>query len=268
VRRVIPLLAALAALVLSPGRSAAAETVVIPGSGSMQSLLRDMAAAFNRSTPGIVVEIPDSIGTGGGMKAAGEGKAGIARVGRKPGAKESAYGLEYLVFAKQPVVFTVHPGVRIKALTRAQTRDLFSGKISNWKAVGGPDLPVVVVGRDPGETNFELIRSTFEEWKGLAMGSAAVIAKTDQEMVQLIASREGAVGFNVISEVLEKGLVPLAIGPLSFSELAYPLLIDAVFVYKPGAVTGAVKSFVDFTFSPEGASIIKAGHAFPTRRGE
>ena len=266
-RRVIPLLAALAALVLSPGRSAAAETVVIPGSGSMQSLLRDMAAAFNRSTPGIVVEIPDSIGTGGGMKAAGEGTAIIARVGRKPGAKESAYGLEHQVFAKQPVVFATHPGVKIKSLTRAQSRDLFSGKITNWKALGGPDLAVTVIGRDPGETNFQLIRATLEEWKDLVLAPAAVIAKSDQEMVQLIATREGSVGFNVISEVLERNLAPLAIGPVIFTDLTYPLLIDAVFVYKPGAMTGAVKSFVDFVFTPEGARIIKAGHAFPVRRG-
>ena len=98
------------------------------------------------------------------------------------------------------------------------------------------------------------------------LGPAAVIAKSDQEMVQFIATREGSVGFNVISEVLEKNLTPLAIGPVIFTDLTYPLLIDAVFVYKPGAMTGAAKAFVDFAFSPEGMRIIKAGHAFPVRR--
>jgi phosphate transport system substrate-binding protein len=257
---------AAAAIILFPARPVSAESLVIPGSGSMQSLLRDLAAAFNRANPGTVVEIPDSIGTGGGMKAAGDGTARIARVGRKPGEKEAAYGLEHLVFAKQPVVFATHPGVKIKSLTRAQSRDLFSGKISNWKTLGGPNLDVTVIGRDPGETNFQLIRATLEEWKDLVLGPAAVIAKSDQEMVQLIATREGSVGFNVISEVLEKGLTPLAIGPVIFSDLTYPLLIDAVFVYKAGAMTGAAKSFVDFVYSPEGVRIIKAGHAFPVHR--
>lgn len=255
-----------ATLILAPVRPAAAESLVIPGSGSMQSLLRNVATAFNQANPGTVVEIPDSIGTGGGMKAAGEGSARIARVGRKPGAKEAAYGLQYQVFAKQPVVFATHPGVKIKSLSRAQSRDLFSGKISNWKTLGGPDLPVVVVGRDPGETNFELIRATFEEWKDLTMAPAAVIAKSDQEMIRLIATREGAVGFNVISEILEQGLTPLAIGPAIYTDLTYPLLIDAVFVYKPEAMTGAVKAFVDFVFSPAGAPIIKTNNAFPMRR--
>lgn len=263
--RMILMLAA-AATVLFPALPTAAETLVIPGSGSMQSLLRDLAGAFNSANPGTVVEIPDSIGTGGGMKAAGGGTARIARVGRRPGAKEAAFGLEYQVFALQPVVFATHPGVKIKTLTRAHSRDLFTGKITNWKSLGGPDLPVVVIGRDPDETNFQLIRATFEEWKDLAFGPAAVIAKSDQEMIKLIATREGAVGFNVISEVLQDGLTPLAIGPLVFTDLAYPLLIEAVFVYKPGAVTGDVKVFLDFVFSPEGARIIKAGNAFPFRR--
>lgn len=245
---------------------AAAEPLVIPGSGSMQSLLRDLAAAFAKASPGAVVEIPDSIGTGGGMKAAGEGGAQLARVGRKPGEKEAAYGLQHLVFAKQPVVFAVHPGVGIKSLTKAQSRDLFAGKITSWKQVGGPDLPVVVIGREPGETNLQLIRKTLAEWKDAPMAPDAVIAKSDQEMVQLIAAREGAVGFNVISEVVEKGLAPLAIGPTVYTDLTYPLLIDAVFVFKPGALTGTAKDFVDFVFSPEGARIIKRDNAFPVPR--
>lgn len=265
-RRTIVLVAFLA-MWLIPSGLPAAEKVVIPGSGSMQSLLRDLAAAFNAATPAVVVEIPDSVGTGGGFKAAGEGTATLARVGRRPGEKEAAYGLEFQVFALQPVVFAAHPGVKIKTLTKAQGRDLFSGKIANWKELGGPDLPVVVIGRDPGETNFQLIRKTFEEWKDLQLAPSAVVAKTDQEMIQLIATREGAVGFNVISEVLEKGLTPLAIGPSVYTDLTYPLLIEAVFVYKPGALTGATKDFVDFVFSEKGAQLIKAGSAFPKRRG-
>lgn len=264
--RMIRLLAA-AAMILSASRPAAAETLAIPGSGSMQSMLRDVAAAFNKANPGTVVEIPDSIGTGGGFKAAGDGSAKIARVGRRPGEKEAALGLEFQVFALQPVVFTTHPGVKLKTLTKAQSRDLFSGKIANWKQVGGPDLPVVVIGRDPGETNFQLIRKTFEEWKDLQLAPGAVIAKSDQDMVHLIADRPGAVGFNVVSEVLEHGLTPLMIGTEPHTSLTYPLLIEAVFVYKPGALTGAAKAFTDFVFSEEGARLIKAGNAFPVRRG-
>lgn len=263
-RRLVSIVAA-AVLVVSAA-PAAAEQFVIPGSGSMQAILRDAAAAFNKANPGTVVEIPDSIGTGGGMKAAGEGTARIARVGRKPGAKEAAYGLEHMVFAKQAVVFAAHPGVGIKSLTRAQSRDLFSGRIANWKELGGPDLPVVVIARDPGETNFQFIRESFEEWKNLTMPPAAALAKSDQETIELIASRPGAVGFNVVSEVLNKGLKPLAIGPTVYTDLTYPLLIDAVFVYKPGALTGVAKAFVDFVFSDEGSRIIKAGNAFPIRR--
>ena len=254
------------ALWLAPGALPAAETLVIPGSGSMQSLVRDLAAAFNAANRGVVVEVPDSIGTGGGFKAVGEGTATIARVGRRPGEKEAAYGLEFQVFALQPVVFAAHPGVGVKTLTKAQSRDIFSGKITNWQELRGPALPVVVVGREQGETNFQLIRKNFEEWKDLQLAPSALVAKSDQETVQLIATREGAVGFNVISEVLEKGLTPLAVGPSAHTDLTYPLLIEAVLTYKPGALTGAAKAFVDFVFSEKGASLIKANNALPVQR--
>lgn len=188
--------------------AAAAETIVIPGSGSSQSMLRELATAFEKKNPGVQIEIPDSIGTGGGMKAAGEGKAVIARVGRKPNDKEAAYGLSFLAFARQPVVFATHPSVKLKGITRAQSRDLFTGKIASWKEVGGPDLKVRVISRPTSETNFKLLQQTIPEWKDLVVTERSKSAATDQEMVQFIAEYEGAIGFNVVSEVLEKGLSP------------------------------------------------------------
>lgn len=254
--------------VLCGASAVTAETIGIPGSGSSQSLLRDLAAAFEKTTPGVKIDIPDSVGTGGGMKAAGEGKAVIARVGRKPNDKEAAYGLVFLPFARQPVVFATHPSVKIKGLTRAQSRDLFSGKIVSWQDVGGPDLKVRIISRPTSETNFKLLQQSIPEWKDLVVTERSKSAATDQEMVQFIAEHEGAIGFNVISEVLEKGLSPLALDGVAAGADAYPVLVDAGFVFKPGALTGNLKAFVDFIFSAAGAKIIRANHAVPTGRAQ
>lgn len=260
--------AVLAVAVLCLASTAVAETIVIPGSGSSQSMLRDLAAAFQKSSPGVKIEIPDSIGTGGGMKAAGEGQAVIARVGRKPNEKEAAYGLTFLAFARQPVVFATHPSVKLKGITRAQSRDLFTGKIASWKEVGGPDLKVRVIARPTSETNFKLLQQTIPEWKDLVVTERSKSAATDQEMVQFIGEYEGAIGFNVVSEVLEKGLSPLALDGVAPGDAAYPVRVDAGFVFKPGAVAGSLKSFVDFIFSDEGAKIIRANHAIPVARAQ
>lgn len=257
--------AALAFLALAdPGR--AAETLAIPGSGSSQTLLRTLAAAFNAANPDVVVEVPDSIGTGGGMKAAGEGQAVIAQVGRRPGPKEEAYGLQHTVFAIQPVVFAAHPGVGIKMITTGQSRDLFAGAIANWKQIGGPDLAVKPIVRSPGETNLAAIQKLLPEWKDIAFPADAPAPKTDQENIALIAETPGAIGFNVISEILDAGLTPLLLGVKAPTEVTYPLFIEAVLVHKPGALAGAARRFVDFVLGPEGGKIIKANNAFPVRR--
>ena len=248
--------------------AAAAETIVIPGSGSSQSMLRELATAFEKKNPGVRIEIPESIGTGGGMKAAGEGKAVIARVGRKPNDKEAAYGLSFLAFARQPVVFATHPSVKLKGITRAQSRDLFTGKIASWKEVGGPDLKVRVISRPTSETNFKLLQQTIPEWKDLVVTERSKSAATDQEMVQFIAEYEGAIGFNVVSEVLEKRLSPLALEGVAPGGDAYPVRVDAGFVFKPGAIAGSLKAFVDFIFSEEGAKIVRANHAVPVARAQ
>jgi len=262
------LAAVLGAAALCLASAAAAETIVIPGSGSSQSMLRELAAAFEKQSPGVKIDIPDSIGTGGGMKAAGEGKAPIARVGRRPNEKEAPYGLNFLAFARQPVVFATHPAVKLKGITRAQSRDLFTGKIASWKEVGGPDLKVRIISRPTSETNFQLLQRSIPEWKDLVVTERSKSAATDQEMIQFIAEYEGAIGFNVISEVLEKGLTPLALQGVSPDDEAYPVLVDAGFVFKPGALTGGVKAFVDFVFSPEGAKIVRSNHGVPAPRAQ
>lgn len=262
------LVAVLALATLGLASSARAETIAIPGSGSSQGLLREMATAFAKTNPGVTIEIPDSVGTGGGMKAAGEGKAPIARVGRKPNDKEAVFGLEFLLFARQPVVLAAHPGVKVKGLTRAQSRDLFAGKITSWKDVGGPDVKVRVIARPPSETNLKILQAALAEWKDLAITEKSKSAATDQEMVQFIGEIEGAIGFNVISEILERGLTPIALDGVAPTDKDYPALVDAGFVYKPGALAGGVKAFVDFVFSAEGAKIIRANSAIPVARAQ
>lgn len=260
------LVAVLGVATLFLASAASAETIVIPGSGSSQAMLRELGAAFEKANPGVKIDIPDSSGTGGGMKAAGEGKAAIARVGRKPNEKEAPYGLSYLLFARQPVVFATHPSVKIKGITRAQSRDLFAGKITTWREVGGPDLKVRIISRPPSETNFKILQQIIPEWKDLVVTERSKSAATDQEMVQFIAEYEGAIGFNVISEVLEKGLTALSLEGIAPGDEAYPARVEAGFVFKPGALTGTLKAFVDFVFSAEGGKIVRANHAIPMTR--
>jgi phosphate transport system substrate-binding protein len=244
----------------------AAETVRVPGSGGPQNLLREAAKAFMAKNPGVTVEIPDSSGTGGGIKGAGEGTAELGRVARRPNEKEAIYNLQYVGFAKSPVVFATHPGVKVANLTSAQTRDIFTGVITNWKEVGGQDLKVRIISRPSSEANFVTLATSLPEWKGLVITEKSKQASTDQEMAQWIAEFEGAIGFDPLEECKTKGLNVPSLNGVKGSSPDFPALNEFGFVYKAEKMAGGVKAFVDFIFSAEGAAIIKANSAFPIAR--
>lgn len=264
----IPIRLALALCILCSlaGIAAAEETITIPGTGSSQLILREVAAAFMKVNPGVKVEIPDSSGTGGGYKSAGDGSAPLGRVSRKPNEKEAGYKLSYLLFGRNPVGITTHPGVKVKALTWAQARDLFTGTVTNWKAVGGPDLKVRVIARHENEANFMSIKTTIPEWKGLVITGKSKMSDTDPETLQFVAENEGAVGFITTSDARDAGLNIPVMGGVPSSDPAYPILVDMALVYKPERLTGNVKAFADFVFGPQAVGIIKAKGAIPVAR--
>ncbi|MFH0753684.1 MAG: substrate-binding domain-containing protein [Candidatus Omnitrophota bacterium] len=118
--------------------SAAQEAIVIAGTGDSQQLLRVLAGEFEKIRPGLQVVIPESIGSSGGVRAVAEGKCDLARVGRPLKEKEKAYNLNYKVFAHSPAVFVASADVSaIDNVTTQQVTDIFSGKITTWKELGG-----------------------------------------------------------------------------------------------------------------------------------
>lgn len=94
-----------------------AEVITIVGTGSGSTILKATGAAFSQANPGNSVEVPKSIGSGGGVKAVGSDKAAIGRVARGIKDKEKHYGLTYLPFAKMPIVFMVNKSVGVKSLS-------------------------------------------------------------------------------------------------------------------------------------------------------
>jgi len=247
---------------------AAAESFKIVGSGGPMRLLRDAAAAFSKANPGISIEVPDSIGTGGGYKAAGEGEGGIVlgRVTRPPKGKELDYGLDYLLFAKCPVVFHSHPGIKIKGLSAAQAADLFTGKITNWKEVGGPDEKVRIVARQAGESNLLLIQQAVPAWKDLVITERSKITNTDQEMPAAVAENAGAIGFGFIHEGQLKKLNILELDGQAPTSATYPVKSDFALIYKKEKLTPGMKAFIDFLFSDAGEKVVRANAATPVPR--
>lgn len=246
----------------------AGEKVVIPGTGTNMIVLVALAKSFMAAHPDIAIEVPPSSGTSGGYRAAGEGEAILARVSRPatPG-KEQEYGLEYLPFGTSTVAFASHPGVKVAKLTSQQTADIFSGKTTNWKDVGGPDLKIRVIRRYEKEQDNKVLKDAYPEWKDLVFTPQSKEGPTVQETIDFIGQYEGAIGYTGTPECLEKGLNIIAVNGIPPTDVQqYPAKMDMALVYKKDRLTGAAKEFVDFIFSPEGADILKKYASSPKPR--
>ncbi len=235
----------------------AEDKVTVAGTGSNQILLRALAKAFEAKNPGIRVEVPDSIGSGGGIKAAGDGTVELGRTARKLKEKEMAYGLEYLPFAKTPVVFMAHPGTPVKGITTAQSVAVFSGKLKNWKELGGPDAKLRVVIRPEGESTLVGLRADLPEWKDMVMTTEAKVTDSEPQNAALVAEVAGTIGFTSYDVATDAGLVVLELDGVPATDPKYPVQVESALVYKAERMTGAVKAFTDFLFSEEGGAVIR-----------
>ena len=163
----------LAALLLGAAFAAQADTLDINGSTVVVKDTLQPAAAGIREATGIELKL-NGMGTGRGMVSLFEGKAGMAAVSESlEEATESARttmvdigskapipaNLTYHEIGRDRIAVFVHKDNAVAALSRAQLKDLFTGKVKNWKDVGGADLPVHVFLSSPGSGT----RATFQK---------------------------------------------------------------------------------------------------------
>lgn len=204
-------------------------------------------------------------GSGAGVQQAGEGIAQIGNTGRALKQSEiDKYGLVSFPFAIDGVAVAINPGNPVTDLSKAQLKDIFGGKIKNWKEAGGADAPISLYVREDGSGT----RETFEERaldKGTSVDSANVI-NSNGAMKTAIAQDPNAIGYvgighldDSIKGVKVDGMVPsqeaAANGDYTVTRLLY--------MNTKGQPEGIVKGFVDYILSPAGAEIIKESGYIP-----
>ncbi|HEU4717627.1 MAG TPA: substrate-binding domain-containing protein, partial [Bacteroidia bacterium] len=128
-------------------------SVVMKGSESEFNLMEYMKNEFTKKNPRISVTLSgggSAVGIGGLIR----GENNIANASRKITDGEVALAMSNqvnpipVIIATDAIAIITHPAVCVDSLSMQQLSDVFSGKITNWKEVGGADLPVKVIGRN------------------------------------------------------------------------------------------------------------------------
>jgi len=154
--------ATLIAVTLSTGILADGNTdkLVLDGSTTVGPIAKAFAEYYMAKNPGVNVTVNES-GSGNGAKSLINGVCDVANMSRFMKEKEFKAAMDNGVMPVAHVVamdglpVLVHPGNPVKALTVEQVRNIYAGKITNWKQVGGPDMDIVVVSRDTNSGTYE-----------------------------------------------------------------------------------------------------------------
>ena len=240
-----------------------AEEITIVGTGSGTTILEAVGNAFSHQNPGITISVPPSIGSGGGIKAVGRDENLLGRVAREIQEKEEPYGLTYVAYAKEPIVFYVNKSVTVKDLSAQQILDIYSGKISNWKEVSGEDAGIRVVTREEGDSSLSVLLDLFPGFQDITITSRAKTTFSDPETEETVLNTTDTIAYGSYPNVKAIDVNVVTIDGKGATDNDYPYVGILGFVYKEANYSGNIKRFVEFATSETVHEVIKEAGGIP-----
>ncbi|BBB91240.1 MAG TPA: phosphate ABC transporter substrate-binding protein [Methylomusa anaerophila] len=226
-------------------------TVTASGSTALLPFLKPAQEEFQQKNPKVTINIAGGGSfTGQNQVAAGSVNIGNSDVGLQAELKDK--GLVETKIVGIPFVFIANPSVSVDSLTQQQYVDIFSGKVTNWKDVGGKDEKITIIHRAKSSGS----RATIQEvvMKSVDFTDNAVIQDSNGAVRAGIASTPGAIGY-VDAAYADQTVKTLAYNGVKYSIDAvsskkYPVYTFGRMITK-GEPTGAVKAFIDYVASAE-----------------
>lgn len=250
----------------APASSAAALSgkVALGGSTSVEKVIGALSEAFMQENGGVDVTY-DPTGSGAGITGAGDGTLDIGLSSRALKAEEEESGLTATTFALDGIAIIVNSENTVEDLTLEQIKGLATGEISNWSEIGGPDAPVVLIGREAGSGTRDGFESIVDVKDACAYeqeltSTGAVIAG--------VAANPNAFGYASLSAV-DDTVKAVTVEGVAASEATvldgtYKIQRPFVFVTKTGAeASDAVSAFIAFATSADANELIANAGAVP-----
>ena len=235
-------------------------TVTLAGSTSMQKLCEAMIESFEQVYPDITVTA-EYTGSGAGLEALAGGKTDIGNASRslKDGEKQS--GAVENIVAVDGIAVITHKDNTVSDLTAQQLTDIYTGKITNWKDLGGADEAIVVLGREAGSGT----RGAFEELLKIE-DQCAYAQELDSTggVLAKVAATPGSIGYvslDVVDDTV-KALSLDGVAPTEENIVAGSYKLSRPFVMATlGTIeeqNDLVKTWFHYVQSDEGQAVIKA----------
>ena len=209
-------------------------------------------------------------GSGTGFKQIKNGSADIAAASR-PVKKSENDLFDKIDLTKNPyetvvaidgIAVITHPDIPINDLTIEQVGQLFSGEISNWQQLDGPDLAVTVYARDDRSGTYDTFKNLVLK-RGYQLTKKARRYESNDHLSAAVSSTPGAIGFTSLASVHDAKAIRIADGdsapmPPEHTNIAtedYPLA-RRLYFYQADSQNPFVESFLSFAKSSEGQDVV------------
>jgi len=256
------LIAALLVFAAANTADAASNTITLDGSTTVGPLAKSFATYFTKKY-GVHVTVSES-GSGNGAKSLINNTCTIAAMSRAMKAQEIAAAKQKGVTPVAHVVaydglsMVVNPGNPISSLSKAQISSIYSGKITNWKDVGGPNVRIVVIQRESNSGTQESFKELVAG-KGVQITGNAETQSSNGAVKSRVSTTLSAIGFlglgfvdHSVKIIAVNGVLPsIATVKNGTYQVTRPL-----YFYTNGQPSGVVKQFIDLPRTPAGKAMI------------
>ncbi len=250
--------------------------ITVKGSDTMVILSQKWAEVYMQKHPGTTIQVTGG-GSGVGIAALINGSTDIANSSRpiKPSeteklkARYSTLGVE-IACAKDGLSVYLNKANGVSELTLKQIGQIFAGKITNWKEVGGVDAGIKLYGRESSSGTFgffkdNVVKTDFSPTCQTLPGTAAIVNAVRKDKYGIgyggAAYAEGVKDCKVKKDDKSPGVLPTA---ATIKNKTYPIT-RYLFMYLKSRPTGETKAFIDWILSPEGQDVIVEVGYYPLK---
>ncbi len=246
------------------------QKLTITGASTIAPLVSELGKRFEKQNPGTRIDVH----TGGSARGLTDARQGLADIGMVSEAltPEEQKGMQVFLIGRDGVSIIVHADNPLDKIVKNQVVAVYTGKINNWKDLGGKDAPITKVHKAEGRSTLKLFLDYF------GVDNKAVIADVvvgdDQQGVKTVAVNPNAIGYISIGSAeqdIKQGvkvklltLDGVKASSATVEDQSFPLLRQLNLVIK-GQPTALTKQFINFTQAKENYDIFHKENFIPAK---
>ncbi|MCC8145986.1 MAG: PstS family phosphate ABC transporter substrate-binding protein [Bacteroidales bacterium] len=240
----------------------------VKGSDTVLPLSQKEAESYMKKYPSATVTVTGG-GSGVGISALLAGTTDITQSSRKikfderQKLQESGKSVKEVIIAYDAMAIIVHPENKVTNLTREQLEGIFTGKITNWKEVGGADLKIIPYARETSSGTYEFFKESVLKNKNYKNGIMSMPATG--AIIQSVSQTKGAIGYvglaylnkdvKAIHVSYDKGKTYTEPSIMNAKNGTYPV-VRPLYMYYITQQEKVARPFIDYILSTEGQKIV------------